>query len=173
MKLYYFMIIAIGLMFTFNLAGIDTGSSNIFKALGIGNNNVSNISNVDVYPDLSNESNNVSYEVRDVVNPKDKLGKSYFWYMIAIALAVLVLTSGVTGVKILGFGVQLNLVNSISAGVATFILAMFAYDFFSIVRYMAEITGGTGWEYYLVWILIFPFLATFAFQLIKFIQGTD
>lgn len=173
MKLYYFMIIAIGLMFTFNLAGIDTGSHKIFQLIGLQNNNVSNISDVDIVPDV-----NVSITKEDIVNPSGVASRikssMTIWLSVVIAIAIMFLSAVMGGVSIAGSGVNTSsIVYVITSGVATFILSMFAFDFFSIVRYMAEITGGTGWEYYLVWILIFPFLATFAFQLIKFIQGTD
>jgi len=166
MKLYYFMVIAIGLMWTFHLAGIQTGSSHILNSIqGLW------LNETDVNPVSS--GNGSSYEVYDVVNPSRALDKSTYWAMISLALSVLVAIGGLKEVKILGSGISMNPIASVTAGVATFICSMFAFDFFSIVHYMNQITGGTGWEYYLTWVLIFPILVGFVFSLIEFVQGKD
>jgi len=177
MKLYYFMIIAIGLMFTFNLAGIDTGNHNILVHLGFENNNISNLSGVELKPDIGN----ISIESSDIARPSNLKSKikhitddATLWWSFAVAMAVIFGLAIAGSIRIAGSGFNTSAgIYVITAGVSIFIFYMFAFDFLSILRYMKEITGGTGWEYYLVWILIFPFIVGFAFELIKFIQGTD
>jgi len=166
MKLYYFMIIAVGLMWTFHLAGIQTGSSHILDNIqGLW------LNETDVNPISADNSS--SYDVKDVVDPSRIVDKSTYWAMISLALSVLVAIGGLKEVKILGSGISMNIIASVTAGVATFICSMFAFDFFSIAYYMNQITGGRGWEYYLTWILIFPILVGFVFSLIEFVQGKD
>jgi len=160
MKLYYFMIIAVGLMWTFHLAGIQTGSSHILdKISGL------NLNETDVVPEVSSST---TYTTSDIINANS------WWWAIILTLSVLVAINVAGGVFVLGSGVNASaLTYAITASLATYICSMFAFDFLSIVVYMNQITGGTGWEYYLTWILIFPILVGFVFSLIEFVQGKD
>lgn len=152
MKLFYFMIIAIGIMFTFQIAGINTGSNLLLdKFIG------GTTTNID--PTVSGTS------------PSDIAGASNFWIMLNILFAVAIALSIVGAV--LGGQRSESAINALVAGAATFIWSMFAIDFWSILKLMSSVTGGSGWEYWLVWIIIVPFEVGFGYSLINFIQGTE
>lgn len=159
MKLYYFVIIAIGLMFTFHLAGIETGSGRILDML-----TSENVSNTIVDYD---EADYTGADTGDILN------NNSWWVVLAVAFTTLIALAGFRGIRVAGFGLEVNPMNAIVAAVASAIFTMFALDFFSILIHMHEITGGTGWQYHLTWILIVPILFGFALSLIQFIKGTE
>jgi len=161
MKLYYFMIIAIGLMFTFSIAGVDTGSNRIINTLGMG---VNSLNETVITPSLSAAS---TYNIRDIIN------QNSWWLALVGAFAVAISLGAIKGVSIFGGGAQLDPLNAIMAAVAAYIYFMFSFDFLSILLYMFEITNGVGWQFNLTWILIVPFLFAFAFSIIQFIRGTE
>ena len=163
MKLYYFMLIIVGLMYTFHLAGIETGSNNVLSRIeGL------NLNSTDVVPELNDSQ---EYETRDIINANS------WWWALTIALSVFVGINLAGSVKIFGSGFDASaLTSAIIAGVATYICSLFTFDFFSLLLYMKEINcdaSGCGWQFHLTWILIMPILFGFAFSLIEFIQGKD
>ena len=162
MKLYYFMIIAIGLMYAFSLTGIETIGS---RTLGMLVNN--NITDTNVNPDVADYTG-----VTESSGILNYLTQNW-WIIIAVAFALVIFVGSVEGIKVFGSGLELNPVNAIIGGLSAAIFFMFAVDFFNILLYMKDLTGGTGWEYHITWILIVPFLFGFGYTLIKFIQGTE
>lgn len=162
MKLYYFMIIAIGLMYTLSLAGVDTASSRVLDSL-----TSENLTDTDVNPSVSDYS-----DVTDSSSILNYLTQNW-WVIMAIVLALGIFASSIEGIRVFGSGVEINPMNAIISGVAAAIWFMFAVDFFSILVLMREVTGGTGWEFHLTWILVVPFLFGFGYSLIKFMQGTE
>ena len=153
MKVYYFMIIAVGLMFLFNLAGIETGSNQIFDLFQVNLNQTANIHPTVTATDITIIDN-----------------ASTFW----IALAAAILLFGATTIKIsAGFASLQITTEAVLAALSGFIFVVFATDFLSILNYMRIVTGGTGWEFHLTWILIVPFLIGFALSIIQLIKGTE
>lgn len=164
MKLYYFMIIAIGLMYTFSLAGIETGSNHLIGALGMGVDDI-NSTVIDPSFDTAGE-----YDVRDIIN------QNSWWASLILAMIVAATLGAIRGVSILGSGISVDFISAIVAGISTFLFSMFSLDFFSILIYMKELNciGGTcGWQFHLTWILIVPMLFGFGISLIQFIKGTE
>lgn len=152
---YYFIIIAIGIMFTLNLAGIDTGSHQLLdKFIGIGTN-----ASVNINPDMTGTS------------AGDISSANNFWDAFKIFLVVALVLSAI-GVAAGGQRAEAA-VTAIMAGMGAIIWTMFAIDFLSILQLMYRITGGIGWEFNLTWIIIVPFLVGFAYSLIKLVQGTE
>ena len=157
MKLYYFIIIAIGIMFTFNLAGIDTSSHLILNKLQVNNNQ---LNETELNPTVSESS------VIATIT-----GAGSFW--IAVAAFFVVLMIAVSTRVSAGFVSFQATTESVFAGIAAFIFAMFSLDIFSILIKIRDITHGIGWEFNLTWIIIIPFLVGFTISLIEFIRGND
>jgi hypothetical protein len=153
MKIYYFIVVTIGLMFLFNLAGITNESKSI-DYTGLGNGSVP--------PDFTPSS-----EETDASNLSHS---TTFWALIAAAAALFFAGSFRVSAGI----VQFQLVTeTIFAGIASFIAVMFLSDVYSILSKMYEITGGTGIWYYLTWMIIAPYLVGFGAALVEFIRGSD
>lgn len=162
MKLYYFMIIAIGLMYTFSLAGVDTVTNSVLDRIGL-------------MPDNLN-STVVDYDVNDYSgNSAENIYQTDSWWeSIKIAMAVLIFLGVASGIQIFGSGINLsNVVTTAMAGLSLVLFSMFVVDFVSVLRKIYIVTGGVGWEFNIAWVIIVPFILTFAFSLIKFIQGTE
>lgn len=153
MKLFYFLIIAIGIMFTLGIAGIDTGSNRVIDMLwgdGISTN---------VNPSVSGTS------ATELTNATDFWGMTKLFFLIAIGLSL----AG----AFLGGQRSEAAINAVASGAATFIFTMFVLDIFSVLKLMYSITGGVGWIFNITWIIIIPFLFAFGYSLFQFIMGTE
>ncbi len=156
MKLYYFAIIAIGIMYTFSLAGIDTASSGIIDYLQVGND--------DLNSTVINPSSSAS-------TTSGITGAQTFWGALA---AFFILFGVLTAVKInIGIAQLQATTEGLIAAIASLIFGFFAIDFFSILKKMYELTGGVGWQFHITWIIIVPTLFGFAVSIIQFIKGTE
>lgn len=162
MKLYYFMIIMIGLMYTFSLAGIETGSNDLFQKMNILGEN---LNDTVINPTLSSTT---EYDTQDISNA------SYYWAAFVIAMIVIAGAGVLGSVEVLGSGFNTgSFLTAVVAVLSSFIYGMFATDLFSILKLMYEITGGSGWQFHLTWILIVPILFAFPVSLIQFIKGNE
>jgi hypothetical protein len=156
MKLYYFMLIAIGIMYTFGVAGINTESHNILTMLGTGEH--------------GNETAIVNPDVDDsITDPRKIPEQTNFWSLIKLGLVV--------GLGLITFGILAGgnrsegVVYALAAGFAVAIFVMFVFDFYSILTYMGELTSWSGWIFHLTWILIMFELVGFALSLVQFVVG--
>lgn len=155
MKVYYFVVVAVALMYLFYLAGIDTASSDILEKI----------------QGRANETAELNPSISESISASDIKSSTSIWIAIISALFV---TTFLVGTKInAGFVSFQGSLDSVSAGFGTFIFAMFAFDFYNILIYMRDITNGTGWEFHITWILVMPFLVGFAVSIVEFIRGTD
>ena len=162
MKLYYFMLIAVGLMYVFYLGGIDTGSGKILASLDVVvDSNSNNTVNLDPSIDAEGlEASNI------------KSNSKYIWGALIMFLILVMVFSALSSFQVGSSGVVFNFEGFV-AGIAAFLWAIFSLDFYSILTKMYQVTGGIGWEFHLTWILIVPFLVGFALSIIQFVKGTE
>ena len=152
MRLSVFLIIVVGLMFTFHLAGIETGSSNILTKV------------------LPNQTTNINPSVGDVTTD-DLLSSKNIWIAVIIAFVVI---GAVTATRInLGVVQFQATTENIYSFLSLIIWGMFAVDFLSILKVVYIATGGIGWIFTIIFLLMSLFLISFAISLLNFVRGTD
>jgi hypothetical protein len=149
------MIIAIGIMFTFNIAGIETNSNLIMDNLLL-NNNVS----AEINPNVGT-----------ITSPSGIASSPSYWWAI-MSFFWLTVGLSIVGAFIGGQRAE-SLINAAISGIAIFLFGMFSLDLIGILVKMYDITDGIGWMFNLTWIIIVPFVVGFAYSLINFVQGTE
>ena len=158
MKVYVFVIITLGLMFTFHMAGIDTGSSKAIDYFGLSSTN----NTVNVNPDVSITS------VGTFTQIKNHLSANSFYYIL-IAFFIIATILSLAKVSALTLSWQPS-IDAVFAVMGLIVWSIFALDTYSIIKFVGEITGNAGWIYNVVKIFLIVYLGAFAFALISFIK---
>lgn len=102
---------------------------------------------------------------------------SLLWAAVAVAFLAFLATNRIA---IGGFSFQASR-ESVIAGFASAIFVVFVSDLLSIVSEVgkttcpagAQIPVGCGWEYWIIWSMVFPLIVGYAISLISFIGGSD
>lgn len=156
MKLYVFIIMTLGLMFTFYMAGIDTGSNLIFQRFSF------NDTSIDVNPNVSTSDVGTYSKVRERLS-----GATYFYILMGF-FAVIALFSIA---RFSAFTISWQpLIEGGYAALSVVLWAIFSIDVYSTIKYTGELTDYSGWVYNLIFITLLCYLALFSFALIKFIR---
>jgi len=163
MKLGVFVIIAVGLMFTFSLAEIETGSSKMI----VGFNFDKNASDISVTPDLP------STDEIDWLSPSTFL--TYLlglgWWNLVIAFlfgTVMVLAVGKASFISASFNIPIEFAYAVFSTAVWYLIAL---DMFAIVRFVGVATDNAGWIFYLIWIFVTLYLIAFIFSIFSFIRS--
>lgn len=160
MKLYFYMIISVGLMLTFTLAGIDGVGTNI-SSLFIDQN--STIINPTTQTDTDVSTTNYQTLLK---------ANSYnLWQKILIALLAIAILAAISGVQVFGFSAGGDKTTAIMALLAYFIFGFITSDMWSIVTLL--FTLDTNWVSWLVTVLMSIYLIGFAVTVVEFTRGTD
>lgn len=165
MRMAHFVIISLGLMFLFYLAGVDTGSSKMMTSV-FGSNNITN-QNIDINPNVS-ISEGVVDSSSGIINT---LVNKPIWFVILASL-LLILILSIFKVSFLSF----NWNPSVDAGyiaIGIVIWGLVSLDMFSIWTELNRITGAEGWMYLITTILIFTYLIAFAFSIFRFARSGE
>lgn len=158
MKLFPFIIITIGLMFTFYMAGIDTGSSKVIDAFQLNENETL----VDVNPNVT------ASDVGSFASIKNQMSSTNIFYVVLVFFFIVtILSLAKFSVLSASWSPSIDAAFSVLAGI---LWALFAIDIFSIIKFVGEITGNTGWVYQLIRIILVVYLVGFLFALISFIK---
>lgn len=157
MKVYYYLIIAVGIMLLFGLAGVETSSNHILRTF-ISTNNTA------ISPDTT--ASNPS-SVNSVRNFTGSLWENFLVALLAIVVLVAVSKIQIGGFS-LGGGIDRTVVlSALMYGLFGFIVQ----DLWSIVAYF--FTLGTEWISWTVAVLMATFITGFAISIIEFTGGGD
>jgi hypothetical protein len=156
MKLYYFILSALGIMILLYLGGVNTGSGSVVNSLLF--NNVSNIQ----------ISNNQSITQA----PQSFDFSSNLFYLVTAIIGAFALVGAVSKIAIGQFQIQSNL-DGLYALVGGAFWVLFAQDIVKVLINVYGITGGIGWEFWIISILSVTFLLGFFICILEFIRGND
>lgn len=160
MKVYFYLVISIGLMLTFALAGIDGVGTNI-------RNLIINEDNTIIQPTTQS---NLSI---DDANYESSLNSSSynFWQKILIALLAMAALAALNGIQAFGFSIGGDKTRAVLSIFAYVIFGFIASDLWSIVTLL--FSYGNGWIQWLVAVLMSAYLVGFGIAVIEFTGGGD
>jgi hypothetical protein len=169
MRLVTYVMIALGLMFLFNIAGVETGGSGLLldAVFGASSGNLSaeNIS-IDTNVSVSSTEASSSSTLRNLVT-----GKS-LWYIFLLVLSVIAILSLIK-VSALSFSFQPDALRVGTSVIAIAVYALVLLDMIAVWKYVGIITNATGWIFIIISFLMMIFVVGFLFSLIKFITQGD
>ena len=132
MKVYFYLIISIGIMLTFMLAGIDGVGSNVRNLFVDSNNTI-------IAPDTQTNLNVTDTNWDDYLN-----SNSYtFFQKILVAILAITALALLSGIQFAGFSLGQDKTQAVIAGIAYVIFGFIASDMWSIVSLM--FTLGVDW----------------------------
>ncbi len=143
MKIYYFTIISVGLMFLLSIAGIETNSSKIISSIGSPENWNSGFLWVAVL-----------IAITSFIALTNRISAAGF--------SIQASTESIVALFVLG--IYVVFVSDLYS------VVLFAY---SITHSSSGVITADGWAYYMIWFLIIPLLAGYTIALIEFIRGVD
>lgn len=158
MKLMHFVVISIGIIMLFYLAGIETGTSQIINNFQLGQNN--SITNPSTNPDAGT--------ITSFDSIKNLIFGNFFWVMVGIAIIAI---GAVSFFQVAGLSFSLQAdYTAVYSVIASALWIWVSIDLWTIKGYIGSLTGSTGVFYYLSFFLIVIYMASFAFALFQFIK---
>jgi hypothetical protein len=160
MKVYFYMVISVGLMLTFALAGIE----------GVGTN-VSSLF-IDQNDTIINPTTQTDTDV-SITNYQTLLKASSYnlWQKVLIALLAMAVLAALSGFQVLGFSAGGDKTKAIMALFSYFIFGFIASDMWSIVTLVFGF--GVAWVSWLLAVLMAGYIIGFAVAVIEFTRGGD
>jgi len=161
MKVYFYMIISLGIMLTLGIAGVE----------GIGNNLLGIVINNDtIVQPTTQYGENVSSDPQAVLNEIND-NSNNLWTKILIALIAMGGLVILTGIQVVGSGLNFNPIDLVVSGVSVVIFGFVVSDMWTLVNLF--FSYDTNWISYFVLALISVYLVGFAISILEFIRGTD
>ena len=161
MKIYYFIIISLGIMFLMALAGVD----------GIGTHVTSLFINNDTIVQPTTQYNGTVGNDISTITDSIKNRNVNFFQAILIGLLAIVTISVINGVQILGSGTSFDAQTIIKAAVSYLIFGLFVSDMWSLLTLV--FSYGTAWVSWTMAFVISIYVAGFAIAALEFVGGSD
>jgi len=164
MKLYVYVVIAVGIMFTLYLGGIETGGSGYILNSMFPHSNSTNLTVNNIAIDQSTSIS--GDDVTTFSNIRSYLTGLTFWNIIWIGLLIFGAAS-LLRFSGLSFSFSPD-VRVAGAAVSLAIFIIISLDFFSLWKFLEQITGGTGFIFGISMIIMSLYLIGFSFSIYKF-----